>query len=447
MKSKSSSSRELDRRSFIKTATVITGAMTVDPLVGMDRTYNSNKSVLKLALIGCGGRGTGAAAQILNTPYNIKLVAMADAFKDQLESSYHNLFKKFGAKKVDVAEDQKFTGFDAYESAIKLADVVILATPPGFRPLHFESAVEEGKHVFLEKPVATDVPGIRKIIKTGKLASQKNLKVMVGHQLRYQKSTINSMQKMKTGIIGDLLAMRSYFNSGGVWVRPRKPKWTEMEYQVRNWYYFNWLSGDHIVEQHVHNLDFMNWVKGAHPVKAQGMGGRQVRNGPEHGQIFDHHFVEFTYPDGSILSSQCRHIKGCWNSWADAIIGSKGSFYSEPSRQYVEFKNRKDKLIYQYDGQEDTPPHQLEQNAFIESIVTDTPLNEAHQGAISSLTAIMGRMATYSGKEITWEEALQSNMNLLPDHFSWDADPPVLPDKKGMYPIPIPGRSGVIYKS
>ena len=429
----------IDRRSFIKTSSAITGSIAINPIAKMTRVYDFNQT-LKLALIGCGGRGTGAAVQILNTPYPVKLIAMADAFQDQLDKSYQNLINKHGKEKVAIPEKNKFTGFDGYKQAIRLADVVILATPPGFRPLHFEEAVNQGKHVFVEKPVATDVPGVKRILAAGEKAAEKNLKVMVGHQLRYQKSCTESVKRLQAGLIGDLLAMRSYFNTAGVWVRPRQTGWTEMEYQVRNWYYFNWLCGDHIVEQHVHNLDFINWVKGTHPVKAQGMGGRQVRKGAEHGQIFDHHFVEFTYPDGSILSSQCRHIKGCWNNWGDEITGTKGFFFSDPARQNAHFKNRKDKILYRYIGEKDQPPHQLEQNAFIQSIVNDTPLNEMHRGAISTMTAIMGRMATYSGKEITWEEAFQSDRKLVPDHFAWDDDPPVLPEVNGLYPVAVPGE-------
>jgi predicted dehydrogenase len=257
---------------------------------------------LKIALIGCGGRGSGAANQALNVP-GTKLVAMADAFKDRLEGALNNIKQAQGAK-VDVPAERQFVGFDGYKQAMALADVVILATPPGFRPFHFEEAVKQGKHVFMEKPVATDGPGVRRVLAAAAEAKAKNLKVGVGLQRHHQPGYIETLKRIHDGAIGDITSLRVYWNDGGVWVNPRKPGQTEMEHQMRNWYYFNWLCGDHICEQHIHNLDVGNWIKNAYPVRCHGMGGRQVRTAKEYGEIFDHHAVEYEYADGSRMYSQ-----------------------------------------------------------------------------------------------------------------------------------------------
>lgn len=426
------------RRKFMQTSAAIASGVMISPLTMAFNPHVNVDNTIKIALVGCGGRGSGAVNEALNTGDDVRLVAMADAFREKLDSSYKNLLKIHG-KKVDVKEDHKFIGLDGYKDAIGLADVVFLATPPGFRPIHFEEAIKQNKHVFMEKPVATDVPGVRKIIELAKKAKEKQLKVVVGHHLRFQKSSIETINMLQSGIIGDIVSMRAYFNTGGVWVRDRKPGMTEMQYQVWNWYYFNWLSGDHIVEQHVHDLDLMNWLKNSHPVKAQGMGGREVRTGNEYGEIFDHHFVEYQYPDGSILNSQCRHQKGCWNNWSDAGHGTKGTFNCVPGRQSSSIYDNKGNVIWKYDGKDDIEPHQVEQTELFRMLRQDEYINQAESAANSTMTAILGRMATYSGQEITWENAMKSTINLLPKELSWNAEAPVKPDEHGAYPIPKPG--------
>lgn len=283
----------MNRRKFVKNSAAVTaGGILLSHLPVGASAYVAGNETLKVAVIGCGGRGTGAADQALSVKQDVKLVAMADAFRDRLDESYDNLMKKHGKSgRMDVPEDHKFVGFDGYKQAIALADVVILATPPGFRPIHFEEAVNAGKHIFMEKPVATDAPGVRKVLEVAEKARQKKLNVVVGLQRHYQPSYLELMQRIHDGEIGDIVGGQVYWNSSGVWVRPREANQTEMEYQMRNWYYFTWLCGDHIVEQHIHNIDVANWAKQAYPVKAQGMGGREVRNGSEHGEIFDHHYV------------------------------------------------------------------------------------------------------------------------------------------------------------
>lgn len=403
-------------------------------IVRAQNTGSSESEVLRLAVIGCGGRGTGAANQACNTGRDVKLVAMADAFPDRLQNSLQNL-KKAHPDQVDVPPERQFVGFDAYKRAIELADVVILTTPPGFRPVHFEAAVKAGKHVFMEKPVAVDAPGIRKVLAAAAEARKKDLKIGVGFQRRHQLGYIETLKRLHDGAIGDLVSMRCYWNSGGVWVRPRQPDWTEMEYQMRNWYYFNWLCGDHIVEQHVHNIDVINWAKGAFPVRAQGQGGRQLRTGKDHGQIFDHHFVEFEYADGSRLYSQCRHQPG-WNNVSEFAQGTRGR--ADISGYRIEGAEN-----WKYRG-EDPNPYQNEHNDLFDAIRNDTPYDETDYGAKSTMTGIMGRMCTYSNQMLTWEEALGSEVDLSPQTLSWDAMPPAAPDENGRYEVPEPGKTVVL---
>lgn len=434
--------KSMDRRKFVKNSAAVTaGGILLSHLPVGASAYVAGKETLKVAVIGCGGRGTGAASQALSVEQDVKLVAMADAFRDRLDDSYENLKKKHGKSgRLDVPEENKFVGFDAYKEAIALADVVILATPPGFRPIHFEEAVNQGKHIFMEKPVATDAPGIRKVLEVAEKAKQKNLNVVVGLQRHYQKSYLEMMDRIHNGEIGDIVSGQVYWNSSGVWVRPREANQTEMEYQMRNWYYFTWLCGDHIVEQHIHNIDVANWVKQGFPVKAQGMGGREVRNGAEHGEIFDHHFVEFHYEDGTIINSQCRHIEGCMNKVAETFVGTKGRASTDNT---TELRDLKGNSIWAHRGKNDPNPYQVEHDRLFESIVDGGVINDAELGAKSTMSAILGRMATYSGKVITWDEALNSEVSLMPETYAWDAKPPVVP-VEGHYPVPVPGKTRVI---
>jgi predicted dehydrogenase len=326
------------RRDFVKQTGMIAGGILAAPLISGANFFSGSSDAIKVAIVGCGGRGTGAAMQAMLSKQNVKLVAMADAFRDRLDDCYKQLTADDISDwsgtagsikdKITVTEATKFVGFDAYKKAIALADVVILTTPPGFRPIHFEEAINQNKHVFMEKPVATDPVGIRKVLEAAEKAKQKKLNVVVGLQRRYQNSYLEMYQRKD--MIGDIVSAQAWWNNDGVWVRPRVAGQTEMEYQMRNWYYFNWLCGDHITEQHIHNIDVVNWFKGGYPVKAQGMGGRQVRKGKEYGEIFDHHYVEFTYADGSILNSQCRHIPGTMSKVDELLVGTKYNVVPPP---------------------------------------------------------------------------------------------------------------------
>jgi predicted dehydrogenase len=428
------------RREFMKQSSLLAGGLIAAPLLSKANYFSGADDVIKIALIGCGGRGTGAATQALLTKQNVKIVAMADAFRDRLDKCYKALTadSKTGEKsvkdRVDVPEERKFVGFDAYQKAIALADVVILATPPGFRPIHFEEAVRQNKHIFMEKPVATDPAGIQKVLAAAQQAKAKKLNVVVGLQRRYQTS-YRELFKRKN-LIGDITSAQAWWNNDGVWVNKRQPGQTEMEYQMRNWYYFVWLCGDHITEQHIHNIDVINWFKGAHPVKAQGMGGRQVRKGKDNGEIFDHHYVEFHYPDGSILNSQCRHIPGTMSKVDELLVGTKGIIQAGAAN----IVNSKGKVLYQFDKKTENQPYQAEHDELFEAIAKgEYKFADAERGAESTMTSILGRMATYTGQVIEWDKAINSGINLQPKQYDWNAMPLVLPGEDGFYPVATPG--------
>jgi predicted dehydrogenase len=419
-----------DRRSFIKAGSLVTAASLLPTVV---KAQDAPKEI-KVALIGCGGRGTGAASQSLNVP-GTKLVAMADAFEDNLGKAYETLKKQYGDR-VDVPEERRFFGFDAFKKATDAADLVLLCSSPGFRPAHFEYAVQQGKHVFMEKPIAVDGPGIRKVIEAAKAADQKNLKVVCGLQRRYQNTYLDTLEQVKNGVIGDIISSQVYWSGGGVWTRERKEGMTEMEYQMRNWFYFNWICGDHICEQHIHNIDVGNWFKGSHPVKAVGIGGRTKRIGKDWGEIFDHHYVEYTYAHGTIMNSQCKHWNGTWSKVSETIIGTKGS--ATPGV----IKDHTGKIIWRFRGQNNNP-YQTEHDVLVQHIKENKPINDAHHTVEATLSAIMGRMATYSGQEITWEQALNSDLDTMPKVLAWDADPGPKMGEDGLYPAPIPGVTKV----
>src|SRR5688572_6944739 len=440
MKSTNETSKT-SRREFVKQSSLMAGGLMAAPLVSNAGYFNSVDDTIKVAVIGCGGRGTGAAMQALLTKQNVKLVAMADAFRDRLDECYKALTSDDNEEgnvkaKVAVTEATKFVGFDAYQKAIPLADVIILTTPPGFRPIHFAEAIKQGKHVFMEKPVATDPAGIRKVLETAEIAKQKKLNVVVGLQRHYQNS-YRELYKRKDKI-GDITSAQAWWNNDGVWVKKREPNQTEMEYQMRNWYYFNWLCGDHINEQHIHNIDVINWFKGGYPVKAQGMGGREVRKGKDYGEIYDHHYVEFTYADGSILNSQCRHIPGTMSKVDELIIGTKGKIFCDEAKM----TDNKGEVIYQYDKKLENNPYQTEHDELFEAIAKgEYKFSDAERGAKSTMTAILGRMATYSGQVIEWGKALNAPIDLQPKVLDWNAMPQSVPDADGLYAVAVPGKT------
>ena len=428
------------RREFVKGTSLLAGGIMAAPIMSKANFFSGSEDTIKIAVVGCGGRGTGAAMQALSNKQNVKIVAMADAFKDNLDNCHKSLTNEINnsigelAKRLDVPEERRFTGFDGYQKAIALADVVILATPPGFRPIHFAEAIKQGKHVFMEKPVATDPAGIQSVLATAAIAKQKKLNVVVGLQRHYQNS-YRELFKRKD-LIGDITSAQAWWNNDGVWTRPRKYNQTEMEYQMRNWYYFNWLCGDHITEQHIHNLDVINWFKGGPPVKAQGLGGRQVRKGKDNGEIFDHHYVEFEYADGSILNSQCRHIPGTMSKVDELLIGTKGKIFTGEAN----IKDHSGKIIYQYDKKLENNPYQTEHDELFAAIAKgEYKFADAENGASSTMTSILGRLATYTGQVVHYDKAVNSGLDIHPKVYDFNAAPPVLPNADGFYPVAIPG--------
>lgn len=443
------------RRDFLKTSSTAAavGGTLLSGLSAVQAAHTSYDETIRLGMIGCGGRCTGAADQAMNTEGPTKLIAMCDAFEDRLQGSLNTLGRKH-KEKVDVPAERQFVGFDGYKKLLETdIDVVLIATPPGFRPVHFEAAVKAGKHVFAEKPVAVDAAGVRRFLASVEESKKKNLLVQIGLQRRHERGYMETIQRLQDGAIGDIVAARAYWNGAGVWTRNRQEGQTEMEYQMRNWYYFNWLCGDHITEQHIHNLDVINWLMGSVPVKAQGQGGRQVRTSKEHGEIYDHHMVEFTYGDtpfgnNVMMLSQCRHIPNCWNKVDEFAHGSNGSCHIGDFRIF----DPSGKEVWRFEPKPDTPGrgrdgHQQEHHDLFADLRAGKIPNEGEYGAMSTMTSILGRMVTYSGKEISMADALASEVVISPiDQFTSMSDiPPVMPDPVELtYEIPMPGKTKVL---
>ena len=425
--------KKTSRRDFLTRSAVAATALATGPLAIGRGAHAAGSDQIRLAFIGCGGRGTGAASQALSTTGPVKLVAMADMFADRIERSLKYLLKNEAIKdRIDVPPDRQFTGFDAYKRAIDCGvDMVILTTPPHFRPIHYPAAVAAGKHVYMEKPVAVDAPGVRAIMAANEVAKKKSLAVAVGFQRRHQDSCRENIQQIRGGQIGDVRSIRSYYlMSGGTSGPLRKPDETEMEYQLRHWPYFTWLSGDHFVEQAVHAVDVGNWVADACPVKAHGLGGRQVRIGPGTGHIFDHGVVEYEFANGCRHIVFARQIPGCFQQVNLFALGTK-----------QEISVGGGLLELAGDKRQGGNAYQVQHDRLFAAIRAGQAFFEADYGATSAMTAIMGRMALYSGKEVSWDAALNSQLSLSPAKYDLKADPPVVPDKDGKYPIAVPGTT------
>jgi len=422
------------RRLFLKNSSTIAAGAAI--LGASARTVHAAGSdEIKFAVVGCGGRGSGAAQQIMNTKGNVKLVAVADSFEQNATGMLKSLSKPY-KDKIDVPEDRVFTGLDAYKKAIDTeCDLVVIATPPGFKPQQFEYAVNKGKHIFCEKPVATDAPGVRRFLDSVEESKKKNLMVAIGLQRRHEPCYMETIKRIHDGAIGDVICQRVYWNGGGIWYRNRTADQTEMAFQTNNWYHFNWLSGDQICEQHIHNLDVGCWVKNAFPVECNGMGGHQEREGGDgkKSQIFDHTFCEYTFADGSKMFSQGRHLAGGWNQVNEFAHGTKGS--ATPSGK-IDGPN-----AWEFKGKSPNG-HQQEQHDMIEALMAGDIYNEGEYGAKSTFTAILGREACYSGKVIMWDELWEKGRNLAPgiDDYTLDSVPPTVPDADGKYFVPTPGK-------
>jgi predicted dehydrogenase len=427
------------RREFLTTAAA-TGTALAAGLSWVPSVHAAGSDTIKVGLVGCGGRGTGAADNVLHSAPNVQIIALADVFQDRLQGTRKHLqniakndekVKSLG-NSVEIPDDNCHVGLDAYQHVINNKDVnyVILATPPGFRPIHIPAVVAAGKTLFTEKPVGTDGTGIRKVLAAYEEAKQKGLAVVAGTQRRHQLPYLETLKQVHDGAIGDILGARCYWNQGILWKRDRRPGSSDVEYQIHNWYGFPWTCGDHIVEQHVHNLDVMCWALGTHPERARGMGFRTPRD-PGYGVIYDFFSIDYTWPNDVHVISQCRQISNCVNEVGEHLKGTKGDCHVNAYQ--INGKG----VVSREQQRSATDPYVQEHTDLIESVRSGKPLNELKQVAESTLTAILGRMSAYSGQEVTWDQALNTKEDLMPKNLSWDMS---LPEPE----IAIPGKHKLI---
>jgi myo-inositol 2-dehydrogenase / D-chiro-inositol 1-dehydrogenase len=441
------------RRGFLKSAAATSAVLAAANAI---TAHAAGSDEIRVGMVGCGGRGKGACENVLNSSKGVKIVALGDAFKEKAYDLRAHLTdwikkepkagdprtvgneaaRKFG-NQVDVTPDRCFGGLDAYEKVITCPDVnyVMLATPPGFRPMHIQAAVAAGKNLFTEKPVGVDATGIRKVLAAYEEANKKGLYVIAGTQRRHQLGYQKTIEQIHDGAIGDVVNLRVYWNGGGIWFNKRKPDMTDVAYQLNNWYHFVWLCGDHIVEQHVHNLDVANWVMHGPPEKADGAGGRTPGNpsrpaGPPEvtGNIYDNFSIDYTYPNGVHMYSSCRHIPACntVDPVSEHLVGTKG--ICDVGRYTI---NGKRVFSRQQDGVA-ADPYVQEHTDLIACIRGGKPVNELKQVAESTLTAIMGRTAAYTGKAITWKQMMESKLDTFPAELTWETPLPIVP-------VPHPG--------
>jgi predicted dehydrogenase len=445
------------RREFLKTSgSALTGAALAATFAQPRPGYAAEDNTIKVALVGCGARGSGAAGNALFTEGPVKLVALADVFPERVENSLKILSENF-PQRVDVPPDRQFTGFDAYRKAIDSlggSGVVILATPCGFRPAHFEYAVSKGVNVFMEKSFAVDAAGVRRVLRVGEEASRKNLKVASGLMWRHDPAREEVMSRLHDGAIGDIILLRTYRMHGPVDYKPRQQGDTELAHQIRNFYCFPWLSGGFFADWLIHNIDVCCWAKNAWPVSAQGQGARVARTSPD--QILDQYAVEYTFADGAKMFAQGRQINGCYGIFSDFAHGTKGSALIMESlaaakpRIYKGHSQTSENLVWRYRPSEEAQKrneYQREFDLFFEAIRNDKPYNETERAAKSCMVAILGSMAAESGQLIQYDEALASNIERAPgmDQISsLNAPAPASPDANGAYPLPIPGQTKVL---
>jgi len=436
------------RRQFLKQSGAVA---TVGALAGtvVPRVHAAEDNTIRIALVGCGGRGTGAAANALatNNQGPVKLHAMADVFDFRLNSSLDNLKKRFEAH-IDCPAERQFLGLDAYRKAIdslSRGDVVLLTTPPAFRPIHLDYAVEKGINVFMEKSFAVDGPGIRRVLKAGEAATKQNLKIAGGLMSRHYTPLEEIVKQIHDGAIGKVVTCWAYREHGPVGFKGRRGGVSELAHQIHNYSNFTWVNGSFILDWLIHNLDVCCWVKDAWPVSAQGQGGRQQRTQPD--QLFDHWAVEYRFPDGTFLFAQGRLMQSCWGFFGDKIHGATGSgVLGEGIRDpklYKAHEMTSANELWKYEGP-GCNHYQKEHDLLFEAIRNDKPYNETERCAYAALVGILGRMAGESGKEVTWEQALNSELELAPgleEIESLDAPAPVQPDANGNYPVAIPGQT------
>ncbi|MCW5937202.1 MAG: Gfo/Idh/MocA family oxidoreductase [Fimbriimonadaceae bacterium] len=418
-------SARLSRRDFL----AVSAATTVTMMANNGFAFVQGSDTIKVGVIGCGGRGTGAAGDAVASSEGVVVTALADLFPDHLKSCAENLKKSLGAK-FQVRPDQMFTGWDAYKHLLATdVDVVILAAPPGFRPAHLQAAVDAGKHIFTEKPVAVDPVGARMVYELADKVDEKGLIVVAGTQRRYDPAYREIIRRIHDGAIGEIVAADAYWMQGGLWMHPRQESWSDVEWQLRNWLYFTWLSGDHIVEQHIHNVDVVNWAMNQPPVKAIGMGGRQVRTDPAYGYVYDHFSVEYEYENGTRMQSMCRQQDGTASRVSEFLVGTKGT---SNANSWIKGAN-----AFRYSG-EPKNPYVEEHRHLIEALRGGKKINDLKHVAEASLTAIMGRLAAYSGEEVTWDEVMASDLSLFPEKLEFG------PMEVPSVPNPGQGRMAVL---
>ncbi|MCY4205552.1 MAG: Gfo/Idh/MocA family oxidoreductase [Bacteroidetes bacterium] len=415
---------EITRRNFVK----VTTAGTLGLMASGNYAYANGRDMLRVGVVGCGGRGTGAARDAVVSSERVEIVAMGDLFQDRLDASRKALADEIGdAYKVD--ESHAFVGFDAYQHVVDSEiDMVILAAPPGFRPAHFTAAVNAGKHVFMEKPVSVDVAGAMEIMKAGDTATQKGLSVVAGTLYRRQPSFMEAIKRIHDGMIGEIVGAQEYYLTGPIWLRERKGGMSDMEWQCRNWYYFTWLSGDHIVEQFVHNIDVINWVFQGHPDSAIAMGGRIARTGPEFGHIYDHFSVEYIYPGDIVVEAKCRQWQGTTKQVSNRVIGTKGIADLNPQNSII--RAHGGNVLYEM-PEPGGNGYVLEHTDLIQAIREGKPINETRQIAESTLTAVLGRESAYTGNQLGWNELMEAGLNLTQEDLGFRQVP--LPE------VPVPG--------
>jgi len=418
---KNEKSGDMSRRRFIQTAAVGTAAMSSIGIL----TAQEDTRPLKAGLIGAGKRGSGAVMDMVKADPTIQLVALADVFEDSLDASVDRL----QSRKVAAENVQRFVGFDAYKKVLDMdLDIVLLATPPHFRAEHFAAAVDAGKHVFMEKPVAVDPVGAKLVIEAGEKAKQKGLSVAAGTQRRHEAPYLEMYSRVADGMIGEIVAMRCYWCGGPVRFQERQPEWSDMEFQLRNWFNYLWLAGDHIVEQHVHNVDVCNWFLGEHPVEALGMGARVQR---QVGDIYDFFAVDYEYANGVHCESMCRQIDACDRRVSERLVGTKG--WTDSTSGKAEIRSLDGEMLWRYEGRPPRPSKVQEHVDLIQSIRRDEGLNEARNIAESTLTAIMGRTSAYTGKITTWDQMMESDERLGPTEYAFGDVPET--------EVPLPGTS------
>ncbi len=429
----SASSPSPTRRQFLKTTA--TGAAALGGLSLARSAHAAGRGDIRIGMIGCGGRCSGAAGQSLRAGPDVKLVAMYDVFADRLQASRTNLATQF-PDQVQVDDDHCFTDFDGYRHVIDSADVVLIACASKFHPMYSEAAIRAGKHVFVEKPHAIDPVGVRRMQAACDLARQKGLSIVSGLQSRYHTGYQETIARIHDGAIGDIVAMQPMFLRGPYGIHARQPDLTETQYHFRNWYHFLWLSGDDVTQSLVHNVDRMSWIMHEEmPKWCFGLGGRSGSFGVVYGDMFDHHTAVYEYASGARMYAMCRTVDRCYNNAGDIVMGTKGTCKLHECRIEGETE-------WRFEGRHNDP-YLAEQKALIDSVRSGEPINCGHHMANSTLVAVLGQIACYTGKPHSWDDVLASDIQFgpSPDETSFETEPPVRPDETGNYPLLRPGTT------